>query len=82
VQRIDSYATYLRLSRNRFAGHQWESLLNAAGFTALDKNDFSEYAWREQSKTPLILLAVRRAGTGAEGQFVGAASRTTAKTKT
>ena len=82
VQRIDSYATYLRLSRNRFVGHQWESLLNAAGFAAWDEKDFSEYAWREQSKTPLILLAVRRAGTGAEGQFVGAASRTTAKTKT
>jgi ubiquinone/menaquinone biosynthesis C-methylase UbiE len=63
VQRIDSYATYLRLSRNRFAGNQWESLLTAAGFVAWDKNDFSEDAWRKQSKAPLILLAVKRVAT-------------------
>ena len=47
-----------------------------------DENDFSQDAWRNQAKAPLILLAVKRAGTGAEGQFVGAASSTTAKTKT
>jgi ubiquinone/menaquinone biosynthesis C-methylase UbiE len=76
VQRIDSYTTYLRLSRNRFAGEQWESLLTAAGFVAWDKNDFSEDAWRRQSKAPLILLAVKRVARGDTGQSgVEAANR-------
>ena len=64
VQRIDSYATYLRLSRNRFADDEWESLLTAAGFVALDKRDFSKDAWLNQAKAPLILLVLKRVARG------------------
>jgi ubiquinone/menaquinone biosynthesis C-methylase UbiE len=64
VQRIDSYTTYLRLSRNRFAGDQWESLLTAAGFVALDKRDFSKDAWVNHAKAPLILLVLKRGARG------------------
>ena len=35
VRRVDTYTTYLRLSRNRFRGDRWESVLNGAGFVAL-----------------------------------------------
>jgi ubiquinone/menaquinone biosynthesis C-methylase UbiE len=60
VHPIDSYATYLRLSRNRFRGDWWQSVLASAHFAALDERDFSNYAWRHQAKARLILLAVRR----------------------
>ena len=60
VQKLDSYTTYLRLSRNRFGGSQWDSLLRAAGFAAIDPNDFAEAAWRKKSKSPLIMLTVQR----------------------
>jgi ubiquinone/menaquinone biosynthesis C-methylase UbiE len=73
--RIESYAAYLRLSRNRFAGDRWESLLTGAGFAALDERDFSREAWRNQAKAPLVLLAVKRVATGISGLFVGAALR-------
>jgi ubiquinone/menaquinone biosynthesis C-methylase UbiE len=69
VQRIDSYAAYLRLSRNRFRAHGWQSLLNAAHFTPLDKRDFSQDAWRHQARAPLVLLAVKRVATVGSGQF-------------
>ncbi len=60
VQWLDSYAAYLRLSRNRFAEQQWQSVLNAAHFAALDERDFSRDAWQHQAKASLVLLAVKR----------------------
>jgi 2-polyprenyl-6-hydroxyphenyl methylase/3-demethylubiquinone-9 3-methyltransferase len=63
VQRIDSYATYLRLSRNRFRGDWWKSVLSRAHFAAFDERDFSEDAWLRQARQPLILLAMKRAAT-------------------
>jgi ubiquinone/menaquinone biosynthesis C-methylase UbiE len=63
VQRIDSYAAYLRLSRNRFEAPGWQSVLSAAHFAALDENDFSPEAWQHQAQSPLVLLAVKRAAT-------------------
>jgi glycosyltransferase involved in cell wall biosynthesis/SAM-dependent methyltransferase len=60
VPQIDSYATYLRLSRNRYEGQEWQCVLSAAHFAALDERDFSREAWREQAKAPLVLLAVKR----------------------
>jgi hypothetical protein len=69
VQRIDSYAAYLRLSRNRFEASGWQSVLSAAHFAALDERDFSQEAWRHQAGAPLVLLAVKRVATGGSGQF-------------
>ncbi len=69
VPRIDSYAAYLRLSRNRWEGPGWQSLLSAADFAPMDKRDFAREAWQEQADASLILLAVKRAGTGRSGQF-------------
>jgi ubiquinone/menaquinone biosynthesis C-methylase UbiE len=63
VQRIDSYATYLRLSRNRFRGDWWESVLRRARFAAFDGSDLSNDAWLRQARQPLILLAMKRAAT-------------------
>jgi len=60
VRYIDSYAAYLLLSRNRFGGDGWHSLLSSAHFAALDERDFSRDAWRQQAKAPLILLAAKR----------------------
>jgi ubiquinone/menaquinone biosynthesis C-methylase UbiE len=68
VQRIDSYAAYLRLSRNRFEGQGWQSLLSDAHFTALDERDFSQEAWRHQARSPLVLLALKRVATGESGK--------------
>jgi glycosyltransferase involved in cell wall biosynthesis/ubiquinone/menaquinone biosynthesis C-methylase UbiE len=73
VQPINSYTSYLRLSRNRFRGDRWESLLTAAGFVALDTYDFSRDAWRNQATAPLILVAVKRVARAAECQLAGAA---------
>jgi len=61
VQRLDSYAAYLRLSRNRFAAPQWQAVLKTARFTPLDARDFSHDAWQRQAQAPLVLLAVKRA---------------------
>lgn len=61
VPRIESYASYLQLSRNRLGGEWWLSVLSSARFAALDESDFSEESWRGQAKEPLILLAVKRA---------------------
>jgi len=69
VQRIDSYAAYLRLSRNRFAAERWQSVLAAAHFAPLDERDFSEEAWRRQAHAPLVLLAVKKVATSVSGQF-------------
>jgi hypothetical protein len=63
VQRIDSYAAYLRLSRNRFDGHGWRSVLRTAHFGALEEEDFSWQAWRREVKAPMVLLAVKRLAT-------------------
>ena len=63
VPRLDSYAVYLRVSRNRFRGDGWESVLSRAHFAAFDESDFSKHAWLRQAKEPLILLAVKRAAT-------------------
>ena len=60
IQRIDLYTSYLRISRNRFQGEQWESVLMAADFAALDRRDFSEDTWRKQATAPLVLLTVKR----------------------
>jgi glycosyltransferase involved in cell wall biosynthesis/SAM-dependent methyltransferase len=70
---LDSYASYLRLSRNRFRGDRWESLLTAAGFVVLDRRDFSEGAWLNQAKAPLILVSVKKAGKNPVCQFGEAA---------
>jgi ubiquinone/menaquinone biosynthesis C-methylase UbiE len=75
-QRAESYAAYLRLSRNRFEGPGWQSILSAVDFVPLDKKDFSREAWQEQAKAPLIFLAVKRVAPlgnghlGAEGALV------------
>ena len=69
VQRIDSYAAYLRLSRNRFAAQEWQSVLAAAHFAPLDERDFSEEAWRRQARAPLVLLAVKKVAKSVSGQF-------------
>ena len=60
IQRIDLYTSYLRISRNRFQGEQWESVLMAADFAALDRRDFSKDTWREQATAPLVLLTVKK----------------------
>jgi SAM-dependent methyltransferase len=59
-----SYPMYLLLSRNRLSEDGWQSVLSSAHFVALDERDFSRDAWRRQAKTPLILLAVKRAAVG------------------
>ena len=59
-QRIDTYAAYLRLSRNRFEGHGWQSVLGAAHLAPLDEKDFSPEVWRRQARSGLVLLAVKR----------------------
>ena len=61
IDRIRSYATYLKLSRNRFAGDCWQSMLSSAHFEPLSKSDFSKESWLHQAKTPLVLLAVKKA---------------------
>jgi SAM-dependent methyltransferase len=73
VRRIDQYAAYLRLSRNRFEAPRWQSVLSKAQFAALDEKAFSEKAWREQAKSPLILLAVKRVSAGGSQQIVESA---------
>jgi ubiquinone/menaquinone biosynthesis C-methylase UbiE len=67
--RLDRYATYLRLSRNRFDAPGWQSVLSAANFSACDERDFSLEAWRRQAKAPLVLLSVRRVAAAGSGQF-------------
>jgi glycosyltransferase involved in cell wall biosynthesis/ubiquinone/menaquinone biosynthesis C-methylase UbiE len=62
--RIDSYAAYLRLSRNRYDAEGWQSALSAAHFAPLDEKDFSEKAWQQQARAPLVLLAVKKLATG------------------
>lgn len=69
VQRIDSYAAYLRLSRNRFEAPAWQSVLAAGHFAPLDERDFSEEAWRKQARAPLVLLAVKKVATPGSGQL-------------
>jgi ubiquinone/menaquinone biosynthesis C-methylase UbiE len=64
VRQIDSYATYLRLSQNRFEGHGWQSVLKTAHFVPMDERDFSEEAWQNRAKAPLVLLAMKRMPTG------------------
>ncbi len=67
VPRLDSYAAYLRLSRNRFHAQGWRSVLNAANFAPLDESDFSHEAWQYQSRAPLVLLTVKRVATRQSG---------------
>jgi ubiquinone/menaquinone biosynthesis C-methylase UbiE len=69
VRRIDSYAAYLRLSRNRFEGPRWQSILSAVDFDPMDKRDFSREAWHDQANAPLVLLAVKRVAPGGSGHF-------------
>ena len=70
VQRFDSYASYLRLSKNRFAAQGWKSILGAAHFAPLDESEFSDEAWQGQLHAPLILLAVKRTAIVESGQLV------------
>jgi ubiquinone/menaquinone biosynthesis C-methylase UbiE len=70
VQRFDSYASYLRLSKNRFAAQGWKSILGAAHFAPLDESEFSDEAWQQQIRAPLILLAVKRMAIVESGQLV------------
>jgi ubiquinone/menaquinone biosynthesis C-methylase UbiE len=58
--RIGAYASYLRLSRNRFRGERWRSVLTQAGLVPVDEREFAEQAWRQQANAPLILLAARK----------------------
>jgi glycosyltransferase involved in cell wall biosynthesis/SAM-dependent methyltransferase len=60
ARRLKSYATYLRLSRNRLPAPRWRSVLGAARFVPLDERDFGEGMWRNQAAAPLILLTMRR----------------------
>jgi SAM-dependent methyltransferase len=60
IPRVRSYATYLRLSRNRWDGERWQSALRAAQFSAININDFSEAAWRAQAGAPLVFLSVKK----------------------
>ncbi len=69
VPRIDSYAAYLRLSKNRFEGQGWQAVLGKAHFAALDERDFSKKAWLDQAKAPLILLGVKRVATSGSEPF-------------
>ena len=62
--RIDSFAAYLRLSRNRYDAGEWQSVLSAAGFAPFDGRDFSQASWLDQAGAPLVLLAVKRTATG------------------
>jgi ubiquinone/menaquinone biosynthesis C-methylase UbiE len=64
IERIDSYTSYLQLSRNRFGGNMWESVLSSAQLVALNNRDFSKQAWLDQANASLILLAVKKAETG------------------
>ena len=64
---IDSYAAYLRLSRNRFEGEGWQSVLSAAHLAPLDERDFSRETWQSRARAPLVLLAVKRVATGGSG---------------
>lgn len=61
IRGVNSYLTYLRLSRIRLAGVSWKPLLNAAGFEAVNWHDFSEACWREKSEATLVLLSVKKA---------------------
>ena len=61
VQRLDSYASYLQLSRNRSTGEQWQSVLSSAHLAPVDPRDFSSEAWQAQARTPLLLLVARKA---------------------
>ena len=69
VPRVWSYLIYLRLSRNRSRGDWWESVLAAAGFVPLDKEDFSEEIWLDNASAPLIVLAVKKAAMGRSQAF-------------
>ncbi len=60
ARRIHSYALYLQISRNRFEGRAWQSMLDGARFAAVDRGEFSEQAWRQRATAPLILLAVKK----------------------
>jgi SAM-dependent methyltransferase len=72
--RLHSYAAYLRLSRNRFPGPAWLSILSAGDFAPLDKNDFCPETWQAQAKAPLIFLAVKKVGAAAKGGAEGEGS--------
>lgn len=58
------YLAYLQLSRNRFGALQWESILNAAGFEAVDESQLSEASWQRQASAPLVLVTVKRVQRG------------------
>jgi len=64
IPRLRSYLNYLRLSRNRFKGDEWESALTTAGFVPFDKEDFSRDRWFDEAQAPLIILAVKKAAAG------------------
>src|SRR5437773_265609 len=49
VQRIDSYVSYLQLSRNRFTGDRWQSVLSSAHLAPIDPRDFSFEAWQAEA---------------------------------
>ncbi len=69
VQRIHSYASYLRFSRNRFEEQGWQTVLSAANLAPLDERDFSRESWQSQARAPLLLLAVKRVATGGREEF-------------
>ena len=60
IPRLHRYLAYLRLSRNRWEGAGWQSVLGAAQFAAVDQRDFSRDAWRGQAHERLVMLAVKK----------------------
>jgi glycosyltransferase involved in cell wall biosynthesis/SAM-dependent methyltransferase len=74
IERLDSFATYLRLSRNRFDAEGWKSVLNTAGFAPFDSPGFSPELIMRKAGAPLVLLAVKRMAAGESEQFVAEAA--------
>jgi ubiquinone/menaquinone biosynthesis C-methylase UbiE len=74
VQRFDSYASYLRLSKNRFAAQGWQSVLGAAHFAPLEESGLSDSDWQGKARAPLVLLALKRMEAGSRGQIDGEAA--------
>lgn len=58
------YLAYLQLSRNRFGALRWKSILNAAGFEAVDESQLSEASWQRQARSPLVLVTVKKVAAG------------------
>jgi SAM-dependent methyltransferase len=58
-ERLGLYAAYLRLSRNRWEGEEWERLFEGAHFAPLDERQFARANWAENQE-PLLLIEMKR----------------------